>query len=37
MTLKELQKIFPQATKKTWHQHKNGGGWVENTATVENT
>ena len=34
MTLTELQKIFPSATAETWHQHPNGGGWVENTARV---
>ncbi len=34
MTLAELQRIFPGATAETWHQHPNGGGWVENTALV---
>ena len=34
MTFDELKKMFPDATPETWHQHKNGGGWVENTATV---
>jgi hypothetical protein len=34
MTLKELQKSFPDATAETWHQHPNGGGWVQNTAHV---
>jgi len=34
MTLVELQQSFPNATKSTWHRHSNGGGWVENTATV---
>ena len=37
MTLKELQRKFPEATEATWHQHSNGGGWVENTATVTDT
>ncbi len=35
MTLEELQQIFPDATAETWHQHKNGGGWVQNTAHVD--
>ena len=35
MTLKELKKLFPTATDKTWHRHSNGGGWVENTAKVD--
>jgi|GEM_PF-4367056 len=25
------------ATLEAWHQHPNGGGWVENTASVEPT
>jgi len=29
-----LLAIHPNATVETWHQHPNGGGWVENTATV---
>jgi hypothetical protein len=35
MTLEQLQEIFPDATAETWHQHPNGGGWVQNTATVD--
>lgn len=35
MTLEQLQRIFPEATADTWHQHPNGGGWVQNTAKVE--
>ena len=35
MTLEELQGLFPDATSETWHQHSNGGGWVENTARVD--
>lgn len=34
MTFEELKKIFPSANIDEWHQHSNGGGWVENTATV---
>lgn len=34
MTIDELKKIFPDATPETWHQHPNGGGWVQNTATA---
>ena len=34
MTFDELKKIFPAATPNTWHQHKNGDGWVQDTATV---
>ena len=37
MTLADLQAIFPDATDKTWHLHPNGGGWVANSATVEDT
>ena len=37
MTLSELQFTFPDATEDTWHQHSNGGGWVQNTATVATT
>ena len=35
MTLQDLQKLFPEASESTWHQHPNGGGWVENTARVD--
>lgn len=35
MTLNQLQMVFFDATAQTWHQHSNGGGWVENTASVE--
>lgn len=34
MTLRQLQQRFPGATAETWHQHRGGGGWVENTASV---
>ena len=37
MTLSDLQFTFPDATEETWHQHFNGGGWVQNTATVDDT
>jgi hypothetical protein len=37
MTLEQLQRIFPDATSDTWHQHPNGGGWVQNTAKVAET
>ena len=37
MTIEELQEQFPLATAETWHQHSNGSGWVENTATVESS
>ena len=37
MTLLELQQVFPDASAETWHQHTNGRGWVENTATIEPT
>lgn len=37
MELTKLQELFPTATLETWHQHKNGGGWVENTAYVANS
>ena len=35
MTLDDLKKYFPNASLQNWHQHKNGGGWVENTAHVD--
>ena len=37
MTIEQLRKIFPDATLETWHQHTNGGGWVQNTAHVDDT
>jgi len=37
MTLDELKKRYPSATVETWHQHPNGGGWVQNTAHVDKT
>jgi|APGre2960657404_1045060.scaffolds.fasta_scaffold66253_1 hypothetical protein len=37
MDLEQLQQIFPGATADTWHQHPNGGGWVQNTAKVYET
>lgn len=35
MTFEQLKELFPKATLETWHQHPNGGGWVQNTASVE--
>ena len=37
MTFEELQIWFPDATLDTWKSHQNGGGWVQNTATVAET
>ena len=37
MTLEDLKKEFPLATLDTWHRHKNGGGWVENSAIVKDS
>ena len=37
MNIEELRKFVPNATKTTWHQHTNGGGWVENSAVVAAT
>ena len=37
MNFEQLKEKFPEATKKTWHQHPNGKGWVENTASVAET
>ena len=34
MNMKELRKHVPNATKQTWHQHANGGGWVKNGVEV---
>ena len=32
--LQQLKSLFPDATLETWHVHPNGGGWVQNTASV---
>ena len=32
--LQQLKSKFPDATLETWHTHPNGGGWVQNTASV---
>ena len=32
--LQKLKSLFPDATLETWHVHPNGGGWVQNTASV---
>ena len=37
MDFKDLKRMFPHATSDTWHRHSNGGGWIENTATVADT
>lgn len=37
LSLEKLKKEFPDATTETWHQHSNGGGWVENTAHAAGT
>ena len=34
MTLEQLQSIFPDATADSWHQHQNGGGWVETSVKM---
>ena len=34
MTLEQLQNLFHDATSENWHQHKNGGGWIENSVNV---
>ena len=34
MTFEELKKCVPDAIESEWHQHSNGGGWVQNTASV---
>ena len=36
-SLKWLQERYPDATLDTWHQHANGGGWVQNNCTVDAT
>ena len=33
--LVKLQSLFPDATLETWHTHPKGGGWVQNTASVD--
>jgi len=35
MTFKELQEIHGPQVEAEWHQHKNGGGWVHNSAKVD--
>ena len=35
MSLEKLQLLFSDASAETWHEHPNGGGWVQNTAFVE--
>jgi len=37
MTIDELKQRIPGVVDAEWHQHKNGGGWVQNTATVDKT
>src|SRR2546426_699353 len=34
MTFEQLQAILPWAQADDWHQHPNGGGWVQNSARV---
>ena len=36
-TVENLLEMFPGTTKGDWEQHKNGGGWKQKTATVEDT
>ena len=31
----KLKSLFPDATLETWHVHPKGGGWVQNTASVD--
>ena len=38
MTFNELNtKLGGNEKKSDWHQHKNGGGWVHKSATVDST
>ena len=34
MTFEEVKKVVPYAIESEWHQHQNGGGWVQDTAYV---
>ncbi len=34
-TIEEILKEFPGTTKENWSQHKNGSGWVKDTASVD--
>ena len=34
MTFKEVKKVVAYAIESEWHQHQNGGGWVQDTAYV---
>ena len=36
MTIEQILAIHGGSAKE-WHQHENGGGWVQNTSTVEKT
>ena len=36
-TIKDILKLFPSTTKADWVQHKNGGGWRQTTATVDDS
>ena len=35
MTFDELQEVIGPQDKSGWHQHKNGGGWVQNSVKID--
>ena len=37
MTFEQLQHKVPRAIPSEWHQHKNGGGWVNDIPNLEQT
>ena len=37
MTFRDLKEQIPWAVESEWHQHPKGGGWIMNTATVDDT
>ena len=34
ITIEQILQKFPQTQATDWHQHSNGGGWIQNTAKV---
>ena len=36
-TIEQILSIFPNTQKEDWSQHKNGGGWKQGTAQIDNS
>jgi len=34
VTIEQIMQWFPDTSASDWHQHANGGGWVQRTASV---